>query len=270
MAKEIAVLILHGMGSQQAGFAEPMIAEVSNRLAGLDKDPAAVAWEPVFWADVLEKRQNQYLRAAVRANNLDFMGLRKFVVSALGDAAAYRRVKGKATSVYGQIHARVRDAVRRVYANELGHNARPLVFIAHSLGGQIMSNYVWDTQTARSRKGNVFERMETLAGIITFGCNMPLFTFAHDRGDLKPIRFPGNALPAAVKRKARWLNFYDRDDVLGYPLKPINGAYARVVSRDIVINVGGVLTSWNPLSHEKYWTDSDFTEYVADFLASLL
>ncbi len=61
-----------------------------------------------------------------------------------------------------------------------------------------------------------------------------------------------------------------RDDILGYPLKPINPAYRRVVSRDITINVGGILSSWNPASHTKYWTDNDFTVPAAEFVGRLL
>ncbi|NIQ25048.1 MAG: hypothetical protein GTN88_00295, partial [Gammaproteobacteria bacterium] len=69
---------------------------------------------------------------------------------------------------------------------------------------------------------------------------------------------------------ASWLNFFDPDDVLGYPLKPLSPEYRRAVSRDITINVGGIAASWNPLSHSKYWTDNDFTKPVAKFIDKLL
>ena len=60
------------------------------------------------------------------------------------------------------------------------------------------------------------------------------------------------------------------DDILGYPLRPINDAYRRTVHRDIAINVGGLFASWNPLSHARDWTDGDFVRPVARFLATLL
>jgi len=78
--------------------------------------------------------------------------------------------------------------------------------------------------------------METLAGCITFGCNIPFFVFAYAKKDIKPI----------------------------------NQAYNKVIDRDIPINVGGILTSWNPMSHQKYWTDNDFTKPVARFIKTLL
>ncbi len=39
---------------------------------------------------------------------------------------------------------------------------------------------------------------------------------------------------------------------------------------DRPINVGGLLTSWNPASHSEYWTDNDFTEPVAEQIVSVL
>jgi hypothetical protein len=70
--------------------------------------------------------------------------------------------------------------------------------------------------------------------------------------------------------EARWWNYYDKDDVLGYPLKPISPSYDAVVDEDIEINVGGFATSFTPKSHTEYWTDNDFTEPVAKFLTAFL
>ena len=74
--------------------------------------------------------------------------------------------------------------------------------IAHSFGTQIISNYIWDPQTeanyTRKKRGmnpygkSDFERMKTLAGIITFGCNIPLFSLAYDK--IVSMEFPPNAL----------------------------------------------------------------------------
>lgn len=51
---------------------------------------------------------------------------------------------------------------------------------------------------------------------------------------------------------------YDADDVLGYPLNILE-SYAKAGFCEVkLINAGGLLTSWNPLSHAKYWSDDDF------------
>ncbi len=258
MSKSLGVAVIHGMGSQRSkAFADPLIHELEARL----KQPGQIAWRPVFWADVLSGRQDKYLKAANRNNDLDFYSLRRFVVSALGDASAYRRVGEDPESTYGRVHTIVRDEIAAL-RDDLGSDDKPLVILAHSLGGHIVSNYIWDIQKKNAivePGDNAFERIRTLAGLITFGCNIPLFTFA-----LKKI------VPISLPKKATWLNFFDPDDVLGYPLKPLSPEYRRVVSRDIAINVGGISSSWNPLSHSEYWTDNDFTKPVARFLGKLI
>lgn len=151
----------------------------------------------------------------------------------------------------------------------------PLVVLAHSLGGHIMSNYIWDMQQHRDVEGAVwnnklssFELMETLAGFVTFGSNIPLFTFAYE--DPQPIAFPGSALSGEDKKRAAWLNYYDRDDVLGWPLRPISPAYRDAVDADIEIDAGSWGAGFTPLSHTSYWTDNSFTKPVAKFLSSFL
>ncbi len=258
MTKTLGVAVIHGMGSQRSkAFADPLIEELESRL----EQPGKVAWRRIFWADVLSARQNRYLKTANRNNQLDFFTLRRFVISALGDASAYRRVDDDTKSTYGRIHTIIRDEVAAL-RQELGGDEAPLVILAHSLGGHVMSNYIWDIQKRNAivePGDNDFERMRTLVGLVTFGCNIPLFTFALDR-----------IVPISLPQGAKWLNFFDPDDVLGYPLKPLSPEYRRTVNRDIAINVEGIASNWNPLSHSKYWTDNDFTKPVARLLDRLI
>ena len=248
-----------------------MIEELNQRIEALRRNSDRIAWKTIFWANILEPIERKYFRNANRTNDLDYIRLRKFVISALGDATAYQKVTSSANTTYEKIHDRVGQAIRELFNNDLDGTPAPLIVMAHSLGGHIMSNHIWDMQHAQPNALaglSEFERMETLAGMVTFGCNIPLFTFAYTK--VEPIAFPAPQLPDNLKGKARWLNFFDPDDVLGYPLKPINGDYRRVVKRDIAINVGGIFSSWNPLSHNGYWTDNDFTKPVSKFIASFL
>ncbi|MFQ5513210.1 MAG: hypothetical protein ACE5FG_02140 [Myxococcota bacterium] len=269
MERKLAICVIHGIGSPDPGFADEMIEEIDSRVAGSGHDAGAIVWKTIHWSDVLEFRQRAYLDAARRSAELDYLRLRRFVIEGLGDAAAYHRNPTRHASTYERIHARIREALAEVYEQPLGRRAAPLIFLAHSLGSYIVSNYIWDVQHAPSRAGgNAFERLETLSGIVSFGSTIPLHVLAYD--EIVPIVFPPQNLPARLRRKARWLNFYDPDDVLGYPLRPINAAYRRVVHRDIAINVGGLGSSWNPRSHSRYWTDDDFTRAVARFVTSFL
>jgi hypothetical protein len=271
MPKTLAVLVIHGIGSQAPGYSAAMQAKADARIAQLGRDPLHIAWKEIYWADILHVRQEQYLSDAGQANKLDYLWLRRWVVSALGDASAYQQIRTASNNTYELIHARIQTGLNELFTNDLGGTERPLVIMAHSLGGHIISNYIWDVQHAApgSQHANAFENLDTLVGLITFGCNLPLFTFAYTQ--VVPITFPPPGLPPdLLAKRPEWINFYDPDDVLGYPLKPLNAAYAGVVARDIEINAGGLLTSWNPASHDQYWTDNDLTAPAAELIARFL
>ncbi|MDQ6988353.1 MAG: hypothetical protein Q9M19_00605 [Mariprofundaceae bacterium] len=268
MSKKLAVFIIHGMGSPKADFADAMVDELSTRIGDLGKDAAQIVWQPIYWADVLEQRELSYFKHSQAQHDLHFPALRQFILTAFGDASAYRQVSGNAHTAYADIHAKVSSAIATVYADDLESQDMPMLILAHSLGGHIISNYIWDAQQAENPELSAFENMQCLAGLVTFGCNIPMFTFAHQ--DVQPITFPPSNLAGNLKAKAQWLNYYDADDVLAYPLKTINDKYDQVVDADIAIQVGGVFSSWNPLSHDHYWTDNDFTKPVAQFISRFL
>jgi pimeloyl-ACP methyl ester carboxylesterase len=278
MSHKLGVLVIHGMGSHQTDYAQGMIGEVSRRLAERHSDPDAVCWEPVFWSGALQARQDKLWKRLSGGEDLDFVRLRKFMIGAMGDAVAYLGTPTRRPGTYERIHSIVLGHLKKLRRN-LGGD-KPLVVMAHSLGSVIMSNYIWDRQQ-RYRSGvygrTSFERMETLAGLVTFGSSLPLFTLT--RYPIVSIRFPSRKLrrffpvgtrSAHIRSAAKWLNFFDADDILGYPLKPISPSYNRNVSRDIEINVGGILSSWNPISHSKYWLDKDFIKPASGVIADLM
>lgn len=269
MAPEVGVLIVHGMGSQQPDFADAMIADLKDKL---DVKAASVRWKAVYWAPVLSDREKQVWDNLSSQNDLDWVKLRKFFINAFGDASAYRYIPDEPICTYYRIHDIVRDGLKSLRA-QLGGDDKPLIVIAHSLGSVIMSNYIWDRQRVNdpdaARYGQTaFERMESLAGFITFGSNIPLFVLAYD--PIECITFPPVYLPDELKAKAKWLNFFDSDDILGWPLKELSPSFTAAVTADREINVGGLFTSWNPLSHSDYWTDGDFTGPVAEVIGGFV
>src|SRR5210317_1213992 len=164
MSAELAVLVIHGMGSQIPDFAEDMIEELNDRVKGLGKDPERIAWKSIYWANILEGRQRAYLRDAKRSGDLDYIGLRKFMLSAFGDASAYQKVESKENTTYKKIHKRVGRDIKSLYVTGLQSRPKPLIILAHSLGGHIMSNYIWDMQHSGDTEVSPFERMEKLSG----------------------------------------------------------------------------------------------------------
>ena len=268
--KKLGVLTVHGMGDQKPDYAEPMIQELHGRIFGdsVGVGDSDIAWEAGYWADDIQKEQNELWKTLSKNPNMSYTKLRRFVVSALGDAVGYQRVGSSnigRPDYYGQFHQSIHASLRNL-RQRLGDEDKPLIVIAHSLGSVIMSNYIWDAQHGNV-SGTAFERMETLTGFITFGSTIPLFAMAytHRRNFQFPPGnigdcFPG-ASPEEIDSVVQWINFFDADDVLGYPIQPLGNSYEMVDDREV--NVGGFFTSWNPFSHAAYWTDNDFTIPVA-------
>jgi hypothetical protein len=269
MQTKLGIFIVHGMGSQPPDFADATIEKLTTRLISAGVDTGKLCWQTGYWADVIQPAEDKLWDEVSQNNDLSYVKLRQFVISALGDATAYQLVEGEQKGIYQAIHDRIHDDLLKLRTS-LGGDF-PFLIFAHSLGGHIMSNYIWDRQhgTDAATYGQTsFERMETLAGMVTFGCNIPLFTLAYEK--IVSIQFPPKTLPRNLKRVAKWNNYFDPDDILGYPLKPLSASYNKAVTADIEINVGGLLTSWNPMCHDAYWTDDDFLEPVATQIRDVL
>ncbi len=266
---KLAVAVIHGMGSQEESFAEPLSEELTDRFSELGGDPADLVFQSIYWAPVLIQEETKLWEKVTKKHDLDYTKLRRFMLNALGDAIAYQLVQKVATgdkNAYEEIHAVVRQALRDL-AQRAG-DAVPLVILAHSLGSIIISNYLWDL-SKNPTSPPPLEGGETLAALVTFASPLALWSLRYKNFG-KPIRFPPPNLNARFPQvKPKWINFFDEDDILAYPLKTLNSEYEQVVSEDIAISVGGLFAGWNPLAHSVYWTDDDFTKPVAELLYSV-
>lgn len=269
---KLAVAIIHGIGTQpdlrdaegQHAFAQSLIAGLRQRLGS---EAEHVAFQTLYWASVLDKRQLAFLDK-LRDQPVRWRWLRRIVTLFLGDASGYRKVSQAYDTTYEEVHQCLRSGLNALRAKVDADT--PLVVLAHSLGGHIFSNFVWDQQRINQVEAcplDPFLALETLSGLVTFGCNIPLFTFAYD--PVVPIRFPGHCLTDAVTKQARWLNLYAPADPLGYPLRTLPN-YDTVVAEDRAMPVGPWYKRHTPLSHLGYWDDRRFQRYVAGYLQQLL
>lgn len=274
MAK-IAFLVLHGIGNTGPGFADKMIRGLRDQLG--PAVTSAIEFEPCFWGDVLDRRE--IALADRMAPLVDKTRIRReLVLGGFGDLIAYLGMPTEPSRYYRPIHGRIEDSLSKLESKlrNAGEEpeSTPLVIMGHSLGCFLASNYLWDHQqgNAHAFARSPFTRCDTLVNLITFGCNLPLTSLAFPESDCHPVR------PFGPKGKAcfsdhgqdlysgsvKWHNFFDPDDILGFPLAPVNDAYAAQV-RDISINTGGLLRA-----HTAYWTDGDFLDEVASRVRQLL
>jgi len=273
---KVALLTIHGMGEQPLDYADDMRRALSHRMGAgfVNVDVHSVYYQHLLKPNELDVWNRTRERATVR-----YEQLRKFILFGFADAAGLENRKEYDNSVYEQAQMEIARALLAILATR-GPDT-PIVLLAHSLGCQVMSSFIYDAQkragggavaagiwkpgrmadslTAEQRK---FLQCGTVRSFVTTGCNIPVFVSAHQRMDVKPIIKPNPGFT--------WLNLYDPDDALGWPLQPLEGGYETLVE-DRVVNAGqGILDfmtkSWNPLSHTAYWTDDEVIKPLASLL----
>ena len=221
--------------------------------------------QPIVWSQVFAERERDLFQKTVLDNRLRYQDLRRFVIQYVGDVVAYQPVETTGHN-YERVHAMIGESLNFL-ANEAGDDA-PLCVISHSLGSVIASNYFYDLQKEKSDafKESPLEKGKTLTLFYTLGTTLPLWSLRYYNFN-RPINIPSKELQNYHPGlKGEWINFYDKDDVLGYPLKDISENYDIAVDEDRKVNVGGLFTSWNPLSHIKYFKDKDVIEPIVDGL----
>jgi hypothetical protein len=251
----------------------------------------------VFYQDILQPNQEAVWDRTRAMSSVHYDRLRQFVLFGFGDAAGLENRKEFDGSAYELAQLEI---ARTLYLarQRCGATNVPLVLLAHSLGCQVLSSYIYDAQkahkiaigqaqpgadvragiwkddiqrfaTAISGKPALtqdeidFLRCDSCTALVTTGCNIPVFVASHKNMDVIPIDPPNGGDFA-------WVNVFDPDDVLGWPLEPLSDGY-RALVEDRSINAGRgmvdwILKSWNPLSHELYWEDPEVLKLVTTML----
>jgi gamma-glutamylcyclotransferase (GGCT)/AIG2-like uncharacterized protein YtfP len=276
-----ALLTVHGMGETPREYAVKLFEAVAARLGPL---AGRVDFRSIYYQDILKPNQETVWARVSETTNLRYADLRRFLLFGFGDAAGLENRKEIDGSVYELAQEAIARQLLEVARRDLSAS---VVFLAQSLGCQVLSSYVYDAQKAMaglivpagiwkdidawalralgerlSEPEKRFLAGGTCSAFVTTGCNIPIFCAAHKQMDIRPI-----ARPTA---RFEWINLYDPDDALGWPLQPLSPGYAALVD-DRAINAGqGVVTwilkSWNPLSHTAYWGDAQVLDLVTQRL----
>lgn len=283
MTTPIAVAIVHGIGNQRENFADEFMMLLANRFSKVVNNAnAELIFEPVFWAQHLQDIEAELWRR-VTANDLPlgWKNTREIVMlQFVGDGIAYQPSLTR-RDIYDLIHGVFADALHQL-AIRAGETA-PLCIIAHSLGTVIASNALYDLQEDRNRPADhrlisdsVRKRIgaaplewgETLTNLYIMGSPLAMWALRfEDFG--QPIKMPHPKLHDHYPDVTpEWINYFDKDDVIGFPIKTLNAAYQQTVTADVEINVGRPPGSWTPYSHLNYWKDDKLITRIATSLAA--
>jgi hypothetical protein len=258
MTKDAAVVTIHGMGETQPGYSADLVDRLKKALG---EDSKRISWQETYYQDLMQQNQEAVWRR-MRNRDLDWTRTRRFVLYGFSDAASLASGKELAGSTYERAQIRIANCLDKAY-DDLGSTLKPVLIIAQSLGCHVISNYVWDAQSDQPVAGiwrggegigapagstqDQFHRLQSLRCLVTTGCNIPIFVAGND--EIVPFERPTPSF--------RWYNYYDDDDVLGWPLKPLSPGYRSIVTEDIEVQDGGLTASWNPFSHVNYWTHEE-------------
>lgn len=272
------------MGTTPENYNEEIVRELRIRL-GVKFNDLHVG--SIYYQGILQPNEDLVWQKVARRVKWD--DLRKFLLFGFADAAGLENGKESLNSVYSIAQTAV---ARELYLARQAIGAEgPVLILAQSLGCQVISCYFWDAQSSRAGKNvsvgiwqNIkafeaaiagsntltpedilFLQGESFRSFITTGCNIPIFVAAHARTDILPIK---------PNSRFEWNNFYDKDDVLGWPLADLSDEYTAVVTDHQVNAASGVfgwlLKSWNPLSHGQYWGDDEVLDPLESHLRTLL
>lgn len=276
--KKLGILMIRGSGSPGFKDQEDFIDRLFKQLRREGKDPEKhIATQVVNWYEPLETEQ-QILISRLQDSDLKVRGkvLRRLLLRNITDLINYGGRPNQLSTAYEEIHQLVTKDLRTLQ-NQLIPDA-PLIILASSMGTEVINNHIWDRQQFQTKHPGVqdplgqtaFERMETLVGLFTMGNNIPIFGAALTIDDLRPIEFPDANLPNTLKPLSEWVNMYDKNDPLGYPITFINSYFGDGRVADIQYNVGNLFVFWNIASHFFYWRSRKICNRICQFTAKVL
>jgi hypothetical protein len=261
MNKQIIVLTIPGIGTKKPGYSE----ELENDIIKFSKNTSLAGNFRIiesipFGATEIDLNQKDLFQRLDAANNLGgVLSLRKFVMQAFGDGVTFERNASDPDGPYHRVHRFLRSKIEEVNQIMLAYDKAILVVAAASMGAHLLSTYIWDADHNRG----IFEgspstdknNLRNLRHLATADCNIPLFISGLNESQVK-----------AFDRRNQdftWDNYYDKDDVLGWPLRQLSPSFDAMVV-DHEINTGLYVGA-----HVRYWKDPDFTKPFAKKLVEL-
>ena len=268
MAK-IALLTLHGVGDHPASYADELRAALMGQLGASWSN---VSFQPVHYAPVFRQPQRALWEAILeqqdRGVKLKLLRARPFLLGLVGDALTpgHAANRSPAAQAYIEVQRRVRAALEAALSELNGNTSAPVVVLAQSLGGHLISNYLWDAEhrrhlfegaPERPTGAEAFYALRTLRALHTTGCNIALYTAGlAERRCFQPIE------------GMQWRNFVDPTDLLGWPVRPLGPTYEWVQDQAVHVNRRSILGL--RAAHKNYWRDAAVLKPLAHQLQALM
>lgn len=254
--KQIAIAIIHGIGRQDKSYADTFISKIKQEYTKLNGSSNLV-FKSICWQEEIEPIE-QHLYSKIKLN---WKMLRSFFIGYGGDALCYQPLSNSGAGFYEIVHKSIDKGLAEL-SQQVNSDA-PLCIISHSLGTVVSSNFIWDTLHG-SRYFEPSEASKSMINKLKI-----LYTMASPLS-VWSMRYPNGGEPINLAPDSKWYNLYSTNDIISSELKLINQQYNCMPNlEDIHIKVGGLITSWNPLSHNSYWDDKRVISHISNSLLTL-
>ena len=256
MNKYLFVLVIPGSGTKKPDFSKGFQKELKKytKNTPLKGHYTVMECRPFNETGIDQNQEELYARMDANNRLGGILSLRKAVLHFVGDAVLFDHKITDPHSAYRKIHHCLKERIEAINALMKAHDESRLVIVAASMGVYVLTSYIWDadhsqgifSQTPATAENN----LRNLNHLASVGCNIPLYV-----SGLKK-----NEITAIDKRNTgfTWDNYYDKDDVLGWPLQPLSNSY-NVLVTDHEINSGAYVGA-----HMRYWTDKEFVKPLAE------
>jgi hypothetical protein len=236
--KDVIPFAVHEMSETQEAFGDDLQEKLSKTM-----DSSAwgnnVYCDTIYYPSIPQRRQEKAFER-FRHQERDWINPRKFLLYGFSDAAGLRRWTSDPNRPYQQAQEVIMSGLDRAYYYFGG--AKPVVIVAHPLGRQVISNYIWNVQSTNPGQGvwkngspigetkgstkDKFRRLCSRKYLYTTGCNTPIFVAGFDQPKIGAISTAGKGYSIV------WKDFNDEDDSLEWPLKPLSVSYRNAVRRE--------------------------------------
>jgi len=242
--------VIHGIGTQDQGFSEPLQKGVHRKLVELVGEKAKVVgqkwasmnatelvdFETLYWADIGSDEQNNLYRKIYP----ELFGTKNELKKILQLATQLRPVRslsikliGDVFGYLGKFQERIKREVIRQLATKLGprlESGKPfsIILVGHSLGSVILHDLISGLVQHRDTG---FDSLVGRISVFTMGSPLSLFSLV--------------AQSANPEQFVKWVNFLHPRDPIAFPMKSIFPT---------VEDVSLCRRSWNPSKlHSVYW-----------------
>lgn len=255
------LILLHGMGEFEieqrfyGPFESLLREEAAQRGEDLDRKVTlhriyyTEAVKDVKWA-VFHRSFPEYKGSLPPMFDAQIGFGRYFLTVFMGDVVSYSSTEGE---------RQLRNFVYRKLDKIIRQESGSFSILAHSLGSIIAYDYLFDLfGKERSKRRKVRpDGRQRLEHFFTIGSPIALFLLrkAHLMLDMSSL----SANPIGLHRpKGKWINFWDRQDVVAYPLERF---FPKVVE-DRLVDTGSLIFN----SHLGYWHNREVAQAVIDAL----